>query len=145
MVPAPQLVDPKCCVYDMMVSSFSSTTIKRVAEQPCKWRLMLSRMPKRQAAEFEPVWPNYMGGTRAVPHVMLYDCRSLVANLNAEVPSWVQDKRASGHKPTRGKAVCQPIGLASDVCRAKPSHGFELEGLPPRPVQFCGYRYGRGR
>ena len=30
---------------------------------------------------------------RAIPHVMLSDCRSLVANLNTEVPSREQDKR----------------------------------------------------
>ena len=29
---------------------------------------------------------------RAIPHVMLSDCRSLVANLNTEVPSRVHDK-----------------------------------------------------
>ena len=30
---------------------------------------------------------------RAIPQVMLSDCRSLVANLNTEVPSRVQDTR----------------------------------------------------
>ena len=67
---------------------------------------MLCRTPKKRAIRFEPYWPNYMGtelpaqiGTMPVeeqsriPHVMLSDCRSLVANLNTEVPSRVQDKR----------------------------------------------------
>ena len=30
---------------------------------------------------------------KAIPRVMLSDCRRLVANLNTEVPSRVQDKR----------------------------------------------------
>ena len=30
LVPAHQLLDPKCCDYEVMIVSFSSTTIKRV-------------------------------------------------------------------------------------------------------------------
>ena len=30
IVPACQLLDPKCCDYDVMIVSFSSTTIKRI-------------------------------------------------------------------------------------------------------------------
>ena len=62
---------------------------------------MLCKTPRKLAIGFEPCWPNCMYGTtdwhdasrRAIPHVMLSDCRSLVANLNTEVPSRVQDKR----------------------------------------------------
>ena len=39
----------------------------------------------------DPTW--HEASRRAIPHVMLSDCRSLVANLNTEVPSRVQDKR----------------------------------------------------
>ena len=38
--------------------------------------------------------PDWHDASRtAIPHVMLLDCRSLVANLNTEVPSRVQDER----------------------------------------------------
>ena len=48
----------------------------------------------------EPCWLNCMGtarpahiSRRAIPHALLSDSRSLVANLNTEVPTRVQDKR----------------------------------------------------
>ena len=104
LVPAQQLLNPECCEYDVMVVSFSSTTIKRV----CRATLQAETYALQNAQEAgdrvrallaelyeygttDPSW--HEASRRAIPHVMLSDCRSLVANLNTEVPSRVQDKR----------------------------------------------------
>ena len=104
LVPAQQLLNPECCEYDVMIVSFSSTTIKRV----CRATLQAETYALQNAQEAgdrvrallaelygygttDPSW--HEASRRAIPHVMLSDCRSLVANLNTEVPSRVQDKR----------------------------------------------------
>ena len=87
-----------------MIVSFSSTTIKRV----CRATLQAETYALQNAQEAGdrvrtllaelygygttgPEWHD--ASRRAIPHVMLSDCRSLVADLNTEVPSRVQDKR----------------------------------------------------
>ena len=104
LVPAQQLLNPECCEYDVMIVSFSSTTIKRV----CRATLQAETYALQNAQEAgdrvrallaelygygttDPLW--HEASRRAIPHVMLSDCRSLVANLNTEVPLRVQDKR----------------------------------------------------
>ena len=104
LVPAHQLLDPKCCDSDLRIVSFSSTTIKGV----CRATLQAETYALQSAQEAgdrvrallaelygygttRPDWHD--ASRRAIPHVMLSDCRSLVANLNTEVPSRVQDKR----------------------------------------------------
>ena len=104
LVPAQQLLNPECCEYDVMIVSFSSTTIKRV----CRATLQAETYALQNAQEAgdrvrallaelygygtaDPTW--HEASRRAIPHVMLSDCRSLVANLNTEVSSRVQDKR----------------------------------------------------
>ena len=59
LVPAQQLLNPECCEYDVMVVSFSSTTIKRV----CRATLQAETyaLQNAQAIAFEPYWPNCMG------------------------------------------------------------------------------------
>ena len=106
----------KCCDYDVMIVSFSSTTIKRV----CRATLQAETYALQNAQEAGdrvrallaelygsgttgPDWHD--ASRRAIPHVMLSDCRSLVANLNTEVPSRVQDKRLQ----IELDALCQPI------------------------------------
>ena len=101
LVPAQQLLDPKCCDYDVMIVSFSSTTIKRV----CRATLQAETYALQNAqeagdrvrallAELGTTGPDWHDASRrGIPHVMLSDCRSLVANLNTEVPSRTQDKR----------------------------------------------------
>ena len=103
LVPAQQLLDPECCDYDVMIVSFSSTTIKRV----CRATLQAETYALQNAQEagdrvrallaelygYGTTGPDWHDASRrAIPHVMLSDCRSLVANLNTEVPSRVQDK-----------------------------------------------------
>ena len=62
LVPAHQLLDPKCCDYDVMIVSFSSTTIKReYAGQLSRQRCMLCRTLRKRVIEFEPCWPNCAG------------------------------------------------------------------------------------
>ena len=87
-----------------MIVLFSSTTIKRV----CRATLQAETYALRNAQEAGdrvrallgelygygttgPDWHN--ASRRAIPHVMLSDCQSLLANLNTEVPSRVPDKR----------------------------------------------------
>ena len=104
LVPAQQLLNPECCEYDVMIVSFSSTTIKRV----CRATLQAETYALQNAQEagdrvrallaelygYGSTGPDWHDASRrAIPHVMLSDCRSLVANLNTEVPSRVQDKR----------------------------------------------------
>ena len=87
-----------------MIVSFSSTTIKRV----CRATLQAETYALQNAQEagegvrallaklygYGTTGPDWHDASRrAIPHVMLSDWRSLVANLNTEVPSRVQDKR----------------------------------------------------
>ena len=104
LVPAHQLLDPKCCGYDAMIVSFSSTTIKKVCRATLQAKTYA--LQNAQAAGdrvrallaelygYGTTGPDWHDASRtAIPHVMLSDCRSLVANLNTEVPSRLQDKR----------------------------------------------------
>ena len=104
LVPAHQLLDPKCCDYDVMIVSFSGTAIKRVCRatlQADTYALQNTQQAgdrvRALLAELygygttDPDWHD--ASRRAIPHVMLSDCWSLVANLNTDVPSRVQDKR----------------------------------------------------
>ena len=103
-LPSYQLLDPKYCDYDVMIVSFSSITIKRA----CRATLQAETYALQNAQETGdkvrallaelygygttgPQWHD--ASRRAIPHVMLSDSQSLVANLNTEVPSSVQDKR----------------------------------------------------
>ena len=86
-----------------MIVSFSSTTIKRV----CRATLQAETYALHNAQEagdrvrallaelygYGTTGPDgHDASRRAIPHVMLSDCRSLVANLNTEAPSRVQDE-----------------------------------------------------
>ena len=86
-----------------MIVSFSSTTIKRVrsatlqaetyALQNAQEAGDRARALLAELYEYGTTGPDWQDASRrAIPHVMLSDCRSLVANLNTEVPSSVQDK-----------------------------------------------------
>ena len=118
LVPAHQLLDPKCCDYDVMVmiGSSSNTAIKRI----CRATLQAETYALQSAQEAGdrvrallaelygygttgPDWHD--ASTKAIPHVMLSDCRGLVANLNTEVPSRAQDERLQIDLD----AICQPI------------------------------------
>ena len=87
LVPAQQLLnpDPECCEYDVMIVSFSSTTIKRV----CRATLQAETYALQNAQEAGdrvrallaelygygttgPEWHD--ASRRAIPHVMLSDC-----------------------------------------------------------------------
>ena len=87
-----------------MIESFSSATIKRV----CRATLQAETYALQNAQEagervravlaelygYGTTGPEWHDASRiAIPHVMLSDCRTLVANLNTEAPSRVQDKR----------------------------------------------------
>ena len=104
LCPTDQLRDPENCLLDVMLVSYSSTTIKRVCratlqaetyalqdaqEAGDKIRAVLAEMYGHLASG--PSW--YDSAREHVPHVMLSDCRSLVDHLNVEVPAKVQDKR----------------------------------------------------
>ena len=81
-MPAHQLLDPnqyKCCDYDVVLVSFSSTTIKRV----CRATLQAETYALQNAQQ----------ACDRVRTLLAELCRSLIANLNTEVPSRVQDKR----------------------------------------------------
>ena len=84
--------------------SFSSTTTKRV----CRATLQAETYALQNAQEagdrvrallaelygYGTAGPDWHDASRrAIPHVMLSDCRSLVANLNTEMASRVPDKR----------------------------------------------------
>ena len=86
-----------------MVVSFSSTTMER----ECRATLQAETYALQNAQEagdrvrallaelygYGTTGPDWHDASRrAIPHVMLSDCRSLVANLNTEVLSRVQDK-----------------------------------------------------
>ena len=98
LVPAHQLLDPECCEYDVMIVSFSSTTIERV----CRATLDAETYALQNAQEagdrvravlaelygYGTTGPDWHDASRrAIPHMMLSDCRSLVANLSTEVLS----------------------------------------------------------
>ena len=104
LVPAQQLLNPECCEYDVMIVSFSNTTTKRVCratlqaetyalqnaqEAGDRVRALLAQLHKNETTD--PEWHD--SSRRAIPHVMLSEWRSLVANLDTKVPSRVQDKR----------------------------------------------------
>ena len=84
---AEQLLDPKSCYFDVMLVSFSSTTIKRVCratlpaetsafqnaqEAGDKIRAVLAEMYGHLSPG--PDW--YESARKHVPHAMLSDCRS---------------------------------------------------------------------
>ena len=104
LAPAEQLIDKDNCVYDILLVSYSSTTIKRV----CRATLQAETYALQNAQEagdriravLAEMYGHLDGGDNwhdalrmHVPHVMLSDCRSLIDNLNVEVPGRVQDKR----------------------------------------------------
>ena len=104
LAPAEQLIDKDNCAYDILLVSYSSTTIKRV----CRATLQAETYALQNAQEagdriravlaemygYLDGGDNWHDASRMhVPHVMLSDCRSLVDNLNVEVPGRVQDKR----------------------------------------------------
>ena len=104
LAPAHQLLDAKCCDYDVLIVSFSSTTIKRVCRATLQAETYALQNAQAAGERVRALLAELYGyGTtgldwhdasrRAIPHVMLSDCRSLVPNLNTEVPSRVQDKR----------------------------------------------------
>ena len=104
LVPAHQPLDPKCCDYDVMIVSFSSITIERVCRATLQAETYAVRNAQEAGDRVRAVLAELYGyGTtgpdvhdasrRAIPHVMLSGCRSLVANLNTEVPSRVRDRR----------------------------------------------------
>ena len=98
LVPAQPLLNPERCEYDVMIVSFSSsTTIKKV----CRATLQAETYALQNAQEaggrvrallaelygYGTTGPEWHDATRrAIPHGMLSDCRSLVTNLNTEVP-----------------------------------------------------------
>ena len=104
LAPRKQLTDPSNCDFDVMLVSYSSTTIKRVCratlqaetyalqnaqESGDRIRALLAELYDCGSSGSD--W--YDKSRAAVPHLMLTDCRSLSDNLNSEVPSKVQDKR----------------------------------------------------
>ena len=97
LVPAHQLLNPKCCDYDAMVVSFSSTMIKKVCRATPQAETYALQNAQEAGGRVPALLAELYGyGTasrRAIPHVMLSGCRSLVANSNTEVPSRVQDNR----------------------------------------------------
>ena len=104
LCPAEQLLDPNNWYFDVMLVSFSSTTIKQV----CVATLQAETYALQNAQEagdkiravlaevyghLSPGQEWYDSARRHVPHIMLSDCRSLVDHLNVEVPTKVQDNR----------------------------------------------------
>ena len=87
-----------------MIVSFCSTTIKRVCRATLQEVSYALQNAQKAGDRVRALLAElYRYGTtgrdwhdasrRAIHHVMLSDCRSLVANLNTEVPSRVQGKR----------------------------------------------------
>ena len=104
LVRAPHLLDPECCEYDVMIVPFSSTTIKRLCRATPQAETYALQSAQEAGDRVRALLAELYGyGTtgpdwhdasrRAIPRVMLSDCRSLVANLNTENLSRVQDKR----------------------------------------------------
>ena len=151
LVPAYQPLDPKCCDYDVVILSFSSTATKRV----CRATLQAETYALQNAQEAGdrvrallaelyghgttgPDWHD--ASRRAIPHVMLSDCRNLVANLNTEVPSRGSRQktanRARRHAPIdirwrRRRSEYVPVRTR---CRTKgfPNPAQEVRPLHPR-------------
>ena len=155
-MPAQQLLNPECCEYDVMIVSFSSTTIKRV----CRATLQAETYALQNAQEAgdrvrallaelygygttAPSW--HEASRRAIPHVMLSDCRSLVANLNTEVPSRVQDKRLQ----IELDAIRQSIfdGDGRRTAEVYPKGGDRAKSMKPtymlRVLDTCKYQVSR--
>ena len=93
--PAEQLIDKDNCAYDILLVSYSSTTIKRV----CRATLQAETYALQNAQEagdriravLAEMYGHLDGGDNwhdasrmHVPHVMLSDCRSLVDNINVK-------------------------------------------------------------
>ena len=127
-----------CSDYDVMVVSFSSTTIKRV----CRATLQAETYALQNAQEsgdriraaLAELYGNGSKGTdwdlRArmrIPHICLTDCRSLADNLNTEAPSRVQDKRLQ----IELSALCQSIFTEDGVtsCEAYPNGGDRVDWI----------------
>ena len=100
LVPSYQLLDPKCRDYDLTIVSFSNTTIKRVCRATLQAETYALQNAQEAGDRARALLAELYGyGTtgsdwhdasrRAILHVMLSDRRSLVANLNTEVPSRV--------------------------------------------------------
>ena len=124
LAPTHQLSDPDCSEYDVMVVSFSSTTIKRV----CRTTLQAETYALQNAQEsgdriraaLAELYGNGSKGTdwdlRArmkIPHICLTDCRSLADNLNTEAPSRVQDKRLQIELSALRQSICTKDGVRS--------------------------------
>ena len=138
LAPANQLTDPACSEYDVMVVSFSSTTIKRV----CRATLQAETYALQSAQEsgdriraaLAELYGNGSKGAdwdlRArmrVPHVCLTDCRSLADHLNTETPSRVQDKRLQIELSALRQSVFTEIGDRS--CKAYPCGGDRVDWI----------------
>ena len=82
-----------------MVVSFSSTTIKQDAQEAGdRVRTFLAELYGH--GPNGPSW--HEASRKEIPHVMVSDCRSLVAHLNFEAPSRLQEAaagRARSHAP----------------------------------------------
>ena len=70
LVPAQQLLDPECCEYDVMIVSFSSTTIKKVCRATLQAETYALQNAQEAETEFEPYWPNCMGTELPTQHGM---------------------------------------------------------------------------
>ena len=138
LAPANQLTDPRCSEYDVMVVSFSSTTIKRV----CRATLQAETYALQSAQESgdrirAALAELYGNGSRGadwdlrarmrVPHVCLTDCRSLADHLNTETPSRVQDKRLQIELSALRQSVFTEIGDRS--CKAYPCGGDRVDWI----------------
>ena len=104
LCPVEQLLDPNNCYFDVMLVSFSSTTIKRVCRAALQAETYALQNAQDAGDKIRAVLaemhghlspgPDWYGSARKhVPHIMLSDCRSLVDHLNVEAPAKVQDKR----------------------------------------------------
>ena len=104
LAPAEQLIDRDNCAYDILLVSYSSTTIKRVCRATLQAETYALQNAQEAGDRIRAVLAEMYGhldgddnwhdaSRMHVPHVMLSDCRSLVDNLNVEVPGRVQDKR----------------------------------------------------
>eukprot|EP00439_Symbiodinium_sp_Y106_P048297 s2973_g6.t1 len=136
LAPANQLTS--CSEYDVMVVSFSSTTIKRV----CRATLQAETYALQSAQEsgdriraaLAELYGNGSKGAdwdlRArmrVPHVCLTDCRSLSDHLNTDTPSRVQDKRLQTELSALRQSVFTDIGERS--CKAYPCGGDRVDWI----------------
>ena len=130
-----------------MLVSFSSTTIKRV----CRATLQAETYVLQNAQEagdrvrallaklygYGTTGPDWHDASRrAIPHVMLSDCRSLVANLNTEVPSRVQiDLDAMRQSILDGDGR----GMAEGGDRVKPTYMLRVLDTCRYPISREGY------